>query len=171
MGVHPGYHTFGDRNALASEVAYLRETLGSKSLGGRQHYLRWSPQTWHDWEACGLAYDSSVGFADALGFRAGTAFPYRPWSLRENRELDLIEVPLILMDCTPVKYMRLCRTEGLARIRQLVSRISRVGGVFTLLWHNTPLMDPEYDGWYTSILDLISGAPAAHLPSRASGLW
>jgi hypothetical protein len=171
MGVHPGYQTFGDRLALSSEVARLRETLGVTSPGGRQHYLRWSPETWLDWEACGLSYDSSLGFADQFGFRAGTAFPYRPWCLRDNRELHLIELPLILMDCTPVKYMNLDQAEGLERIKVLVQRTAQTGGVFTLLWHNTPLLEPAYDGWYEPILDLLVGAQSYSVPANAELLW
>jgi len=171
LGVHPGYDTFRHRPRLASEVEYLQRALRLHSPGGRQHYLRWSPDTWLDWEACGLSYDSSLGFADRFGFRAGTAFPYRPWSWRDNRELNLIEVPLILMDCTPVKYMNLSRAEGLARIQTLIRRIERTGGVFTLLWHNTPLLDPDYDGWYERILDLVADVPPFHVPANAEELW
>lgn len=171
IGVHPGYETFGDRPQLASEVAFLRQALRVNSPGGRQHYLRWCPDTWLDWEACGLSYDSSLGFADRFGFRAGTAFPYRPWSLRDNRELNLIEVPLILMDCTPVKYMKLDREQGLERLRTLVQRMEHTGGVFTLLWHNTTLLDPDYNGWYESLLDLFAGTRAFDVPASAERLW
>jgi hypothetical protein len=171
VGVHPGYDTFHRRDNLAREIGELKSALDENFLGGRQHYLRWSPQTWLDWEYCGLRYDSSVGFADQIGFRAGTSFPFRPWCWAENRELNLIEVPLILMDCTPVKYMRLDFDEGLVRIRALVRRVEETGGVFTLLWHNTPLLDPEYKGWYEAILDLLDGAKAYKLPLAAADLW
>lgn len=171
LGVHPGYETFGDRSKLAAEVNCLREALGVELGGGRQHYLRWSPATWSDWESCGLAYDSSVGFAERFGFRAGTAFPYRPWCFTSNRELNLVEIPLILMDCTPVKYMRLERQAALQRIQALIQRMKHTGGVFTLLWHNTPLLDPEYKGWYESVLDMLADAIPYQLPPSPQRLW
>jgi hypothetical protein len=171
LGVHPGYETFADRPKLAAELNHLRQTLCVDSPGGRQHYLRWSPETWLDWEACDLSYDSSLGYADHFGFRAGTAFPYRPWSFAEDRELKLIEVPLILMDCTPVKYMHLPLHEGLRRIKNLFQRVQRTGGVFTMLWHNTPLLDPDYRDWYESILNLLAGAQTFDVPGQAEGLW
>jgi hypothetical protein len=171
LGVHPGYSTFGSKPALENEVALLRRALAVQKVGGRQHYLRWSPQTWLDWESCGLAYDSTVGFADLIGFRAGTAFPFRPWSFSENRELNLIEVPLIVMDCTPVKYMGLSREEGLARIRNCIQRAAIVGGVFTLLWHNVPLLEPEYHGWYESILDLLPPGQNLAFSQSLQSFW
>jgi hypothetical protein len=171
MGVHPGYETFGARSELASEIGRLRGALQVDSPGGRQHYLRWSPQTWLDWEACGLSYDSSLGFAEHFGFRAGTAYPYRPWSLKENREINLIEVPLILMDCTPVKYMKMSRSKALDRIKTIIERTAQTGGVFTMLWHNTPLLDRDYDGWYEPILDLLAAAKPFRVPAGAELLW
>lgn len=172
LGVHPGYQTFGDRSRLSQEVEALRRTLGNGPLGGRQHYLRWKPQTWLDWESCGLAYDSTLGFADAIGFRAGTCVPFRPWSIEQNRELDLIEIPLLVMDCTLVKYMGLPKREGLARVQECVKRAALAGGVFTLLWHNTPLIEPEYDGWYEAVLDLIpANTQSFSLPSTPADLW
>jgi hypothetical protein len=171
VGVHPGYDTFHHRENLAREIGELKNALDEDFPGGRQHYLRWSAQTWLDWESCGLRYDSSVGFADQIGFRAGTSFPYRPWCWAENRELNLIEVPLILMDCTLVKYMRLDIHEGLRRVRALVKRVEETGGVFTLLWHNTPLLDPDYNGWYEAILDFLDGAKVYKVPLAAADLW
>jgi hypothetical protein len=171
LGIHPGYNTFHSRGELATEVARLRSALSVNRPGGRQHYLRWSPETWLDWEACNLYYDSSVGFADRFGFRAGTSVPYCPWSISQNRELNLIEVPLILMDCTPVKYMGLSRVSGLERIRQCLKRTERVGGVFTILWHNTPLIEPEYKGWYESVLDLLPPSQSLQLPAASNSLW
>ncbi len=157
-GVHPGYATFHSRSHLISEIEALRSALGHAELGGRQHYLRWAPETWLDWEACGLSYDSSVGFADRIGFRAGTCVPYRPWILAENREAKLLEIPLIVMDCTPTQYMGLNLEESLAAIAECIEACRVVGGVFTLLWHNTSLIDPTYGDIYQRILDLLAGA-------------
>jgi hypothetical protein len=156
-GIHPGYETFRSRERLLSEVEFLRTVLGKGRLGGRQHYLRWSPETWVDWESCGLAYDSSVGFADHIGFRAGTCYPYRPWIFSENREAQLLEIPLIMMDCTLTHYMGLTWEESLEAMKQCVETCRMVGGVFTLLWHNTSLIDPIYGDVYRKTLDQLTG--------------
>jgi hypothetical protein len=79
MGVHPSYHTFNSAPKLRNEISVLRKWLGRFELGGRQDYLRWTPETWLLWESLGMTYDASVGYADHIGFRAGTSYPYRPW--------------------------------------------------------------------------------------------
>jgi hypothetical protein len=156
-GVHPGYETFSDPARLRSEVSILREVLPEDSLGGRQHYLRWSPRAWLDWEQCGLAYDSTVGYADCTGFRAGTCYPYRPWLLAQNREADLLEIPLIVMEGAAVVRMRLSPDQAFDLIRADIQRCRLVGGVFTLLWHNASLIEPRYGNLYDRVLQELSG--------------
>jgi hypothetical protein len=155
LGAHPAYGTFDNFQQLQAEVERLRQVVGPGPIGGRQHFLRWRPSTWTLWERAGLSYDSSLGFADAMGFRAGTAVPYHPWLIDEDRESALLEIPLIVMDCTPVEYMRLGTADTLAAIAALARRCEAVGGVFTLLWHNSSVIEEPYASLYPRILSLF----------------
>lgn len=157
LGVHPGYETFLSRETLRGEVQRVREAIGTEAVGGRQHYLRWCPEAWADWESCGLAYDSSVGFADQAGFRCGTCWPYLPWLWHEDRCADLLEIPLLAMDATLVNYMKLNPRQSFEFVRELLKKCELVGGVFTLLWHNTGLFAPYWEH-YLPILNLLNGA-------------
>ncbi|HEY0704013.1 MAG TPA: polysaccharide deacetylase family protein [Candidatus Acidoferrales bacterium] len=153
MGIHPSYGSFASRAKLAGEVAFLQDFFEEKALGGRQHYLRWTPALWEQWDDLGLAYDSSVGFADGVGFRAGTCYPYHPWLASQNRQAKLLEIPLIVMDSALKGYMKLAAHEALTCARELLERCRAVGGVFSLLWHNTTLMDSKYTGGYLQLLN------------------
>ena len=156
-GVQPGYDTFRSPDKLRKEVQILREVLGEGPLGGRQHYLRWCPDTWIHWETCGLAYDSSLCFAEHLGFRAGTCIPYRPWLFSLNREADLLEIPLIVMDRTLLGYMKLDCEQSVTVVKEVLRRCRAVGGLFTLVWHNNNLLDPLYRSLYFQLLPLLEG--------------
>ena len=156
-GVHPGYTTFRSPEKLRREISALREVIGPQPLGGRQHYLRWCPDTWIDWEYCGLAYDSSVGYADHIGFRAGTCFPYRPWLFSLNRQADLLEIPLLVMDRTLFEKMNLNAEMAVEAVSSLLARCKTVGGVFTMLWHNDSFLQPVYRGAYLTLLQTLSG--------------
>jgi|SRR5579872_268479 len=155
-GIHPGYNTFRSPEKLRREVAILRETLGERRIGGRQHYLRWSPDSWIDWENCGLSYDSSVGFAERIGFKAGTCIPYQPWLFPLNRKADLIEIPLLVMDRTLLAYMGLTKEQSIQHVNQLIERCRTVGGVFTILWHNDAFLNPFYRDVYLGLLGSLS---------------
>lgn len=158
-GIHPGYDTFGSAEGVRAEIKILTDVFGQPPRGGRQHYLRWRPETWIHWEACGLSYDSTVGFADRIGFRAGTCIPYRPWILSENRQANLLEVPLIVMDLTLSDYMGLSAEKSFDLTCECIERARLVGGVFTLLWHNNSIYDPGFEDLYARVLKLLSGTP------------
>jgi hypothetical protein len=159
VGIHPGYETYRRPGRFAHEVTVLTSLLDTRRVGGRQDFLRWDPSCWTLWESEGLAYDASVGFADAIGFRAGTALPYRPWLLAENREARLLEIPLTAMDSALRGYMRLGADDALLQLRHLVERCRVVGGVFHLVWHNTTMMDRGYARIYRTLLQELSGTP------------
>ena len=156
-GAHPGYYTYHSREKLSEQLKDIRSAIGTNTVGGRQHYLRWSPQTWEDWEACGMAYDSTLGYADEIGFRAGTCIPYKPWLLGPAREANLLEIPLTVMDVT-VAGNTSEPDEQFERIMRIVAKCRLVGGVFTLLWHNNSLMEPRYGDTYMRVIDRLAGA-------------
>lgn len=157
IGIHPGYETFQSMDALQREVSILEELLPQKPLGGRQDFLRWNPQMWVSWESLGLAYDASVGFADHVGFRAGTCFPYTPWLLAERREAQLLEIPLMAMDATLEHYMKLDGHDALGVLRDCVRRCRSVGGVFSTLWHNTKFIRRSHRKLFRALLDELAG--------------
>jgi hypothetical protein len=156
MGVHPGYESFRCKLTLEEEVRRYKIAIRGETFGGRQDFLRWCPETWSDWETCGISYDSSVGFADQVGFRSGTSYPFLPWLWEQDRPANLLEIPLIAMDATLVWYMRLNPRGSLNTVRDLYQKCSLVGGVFTLLWHNSSLFAP-YGKHYLPLLDFLSG--------------
>ena len=157
-GVHPGYTTLRSPERLRREISVLREVLGDQPLGGRQHYLRWCPDTWIHWESCGLAYDSTVGYPEKIGFRAGTCIPYRPWLLSLNRQANLLEIPPIVMDRSLLGYMHLTAEEAQPLVMNYADRCRAVGGVFGVIWHNNTLLDPPYRSAYLNLLGACLGA-------------
>lgn len=147
VGFHAGYLTWENPARFLLEKERMDRAIGAARYGGRQHYLRFStPGTWRLWESAGLSYDSTLGYADHEGFRCGTCHPFRPFDIEQDRRIDLLEIPLIVMDGTLKQYRRLTPLQGERRILALARRCQRVNGVFTLLWHNTSLMG-KWDLW------------------------
>jgi hypothetical protein len=159
IGFHPSYNTFQNQAQLAEEKARMDAVLGKTNYGGRQHFLRFQvPDTWRHWEQVGLTYDSTLAYADHEGFRCGTCHPFRPFDVEQNCELDLWEVPLIVMDGTLRDYRKLTPEEGEALILGLAQRCKQVEGTFTLLWHNSSL-NGNWQPWrtvYCRVLENLS---------------
>jgi hypothetical protein len=162
IGLHPSYSTHDDPEATLAEFSRLREACARLGIdqgrwGGRQHYLRWSnPTTWRNWAGAGLDYDSTLTFADEPGFRCGTCRPYPAFDLVAREELPLVERPLVVMDGTLFDYRRLTPDQAVDAISHLAGRCRRVGGEFTLLWHNDRLITTAESRAFTRSLALAS---------------
>ncbi len=147
IGLHAGYYTFDDPDKLAQEKERLERALDAPVLGGRQHYLRFQvPDTWRHWEQAGFQYDSTLSYAQRNGFRCGTCHPYVPFDIDQDRELSLIEVPLVVMDRTLWSYTQASEHAAEAEILKLARRCRAARGAFTILWHNI-LLVPEWRPW------------------------
>jgi peptidoglycan/xylan/chitin deacetylase (PgdA/CDA1 family) len=147
IGLHGSYGSYRSAGILAEErrrlSAACREPIGSC----RQHYLRFrTPDTWQAAEAAGLRIDTTMGYAERAGFRAGTAFPFHPYRLLERRPADLWEIPLHIMDTTLFGYQGLSPDAALDEIGRVRRAVRDVGGALVLLWHNSTLYDPLRQG-------------------------
>jgi hypothetical protein len=159
IGFHPSYKTFSDPRLMAEEKATLDRAAPQPARGGRQHFLRFeAPTTWRAWSDLGLNYDSTVGYADHEGFRCGTCHPFNAFDTEQNEVLPIEERPLLVMDGTLLDYRGLSVDEGYARVLALASKARDVGGIFTLLWHNTSL-DGRWSEWgrrYPALVEALA---------------
>jgi len=159
IGLHGSYTAARDDGLLAEEKLAL-EGLTDPVRGQRYHYLRVDPHAnLAPLEALGFAYDSSLGFADAPGFRAGIAHPFRPWDAERERPLDLVEVPLAAMDATLAeeRFLGLSAARAWPRLERLLDWAAAHGGGFAVLWHNNRF-DSATGGWdrlYVRLLEAV----------------
>jgi len=160
VGLHGSYLAARDRALLAAELGVLRE-LGAEVRGQRYHYLRLDPHAnLEPLPDLGLRYDSTLGFPDAPGFRAGIAQPFRPWDAAADRPLDLVEIPLAAMDVTlgEQRYLGLSARESEGRLLDLLDWAAENGGGFSVLWHTDRFDRGTARGWdrlYFRVLDAV----------------
>ncbi|MEO0397681.1 MAG: polysaccharide deacetylase family protein, partial [Cyanobacteria bacterium P01_A01_bin.137] len=146
IGIHPSFNTYQDSVQTQKEFGILQQVCSEEGIqqstwGGRQHFLRWcNPTTWQNWEVAGLSYDSTLSFADAAGFRCGTCHEFPVFDLATRQTLNLIERPLIVMECTVLdqRYMGLGQNieDAFDYIKCLKDTCRQFNGNFTMLWHN-----------------------------------
>lgn len=159
IGFHPGYYTFDKPDRFQQEKAAFDRVMNGERYGGRQHFLRFgTPVTWRCWEEAGMLYDSTMTYADHEGFRCGTCHPFRPFDIERDRELDVLEIPLIIMDGTLRQYRNLSPEQAENVILKLAERCKQVNGTFTLLWHNSALCN-DWAPWarvYRRVLPVLA---------------
>jgi peptidoglycan/xylan/chitin deacetylase (PgdA/CDA1 family) len=160
VGLHGSYLAAEDLERLARERALLAQ-LDGPLLGHRYHYLRVDPhRNLVPLQRIGFHYDTSLGFPDALGFRAGIAHPFRPWDSERNAPADLVEVPLAVMDATLAeeRYEGLSAAAAKRPIFALLDWAAEHGGGFSILWHPERFDPPSARGWdrlYFEVLDAV----------------
>ncbi|MCG8573743.1 MAG: polysaccharide deacetylase family protein [Flavobacteriales bacterium] len=154
MGIHPSYYAHLDSAQTGKEKERLEEIVGHEIRKSRQHFLRLKlPESYRLLLDNGLVRDYSMGFADNIGFRAGTSFPYHWFDLKANKKTDLLVFPFAYMDSALKDYLKLSPTEARLEVEELVENVQDVGGVFMFIWHNSSITDrDEWEGW-KSLLD------------------
>ncbi len=150
LALHPSYTASERPTLIAEERERLESLAGAPVRGVRFHYLRHDAHaTLPELDRLGFAYDSSHGYADRPGMRAGLSFPYRPYDVAADRPLDMLELPLVVMDATLAedRYLGLSTDGGLERSVAVLERAACAGGTVSILWHNDRF-DPAYGrGW------------------------
>jgi peptidoglycan/xylan/chitin deacetylase (PgdA/CDA1 family) len=157
IGLHGSYTAADDLQRLVEERAKL-EAVAGPVLGHRYHYLRVDPH--RNLTRLPFRYDTTLGFPDAVGFRAGIARPFHPWDFELDAPADILEIPLAAMDATLAeeRYLGLSAKRAEPRLRALLDWAASNGGAFAVLWHPDrfdPLTSGGWDRLYWRFLDEI----------------
>ena len=149
IGLHPSYRSYDQPARVAQEQHRLESIIGEPIVRSRQHYLRLRfPHTYQTLLDVGIREDHTMGYADALGFRAGTSRACWWYDLATEQQTPLRVVPFAVMDVTLRQYLALEPTAALALVADLIAELRTVGGTFAMLWHNNSLSEREgWEGW------------------------
>jgi len=167
VGIH-GIDNWADAEMGKQEMA----VLGMKATGNRTHWLLFDKKSWQMLDEAGYTYDTTFGYNDDAGFRAGTLQVYRPKGTSK-----LLELPLHIQDLglfgkfcwaptahdwekTPCLHL----DESVARIRcnDIFDYALKYGGAVTILWHYENLTPPR--DWSVMYTELVKRA-------QADGAW
>ena len=154
VGLH-GIDAWRDLQKAKIESDHIRELTGQATIGVRMHWLYFDETSPETLDRAGFPYDSTFGYNDALGFRAGTTQPFLPPGAER-----LLELPLNIQD-TAMFYpsrMNLSESRALDSCKKLLGITKVFGGVVTVNWH-TRSLSPErlWGDFYKALLDEMRG--------------
>ncbi len=155
IGIHGGYSSFNNNNQLKTEIERFK-SFGIEVKSGRQHFLRFeNPLTWQIWERNKLKFDSTIGYTNSGGFRAGTCFEYPVFDIENRKQLNLIERPLIFMETVSrKKYPH--KNNFINHFYYLKNITKKYKGNFVFLWHNSNFntyLWKDFNNFYTKIFN------------------
>jgi hypothetical protein len=149
VGLH-GIDAWLDSSRGHEEFEEIRRLTGVSEIGVRMHWLYYDQQSPVVLEQAEAAYDSTIGYNETVGYRAGTMQAYKPFQATR-----LLELPLHVMD-TALFYpghLGLSPRQATALLGRLVDNAVQFGGCLTINWHDRSLAPERL--WNACYRDLV----------------
>lgn len=149
IGLHPSFGSFGHESILLREKRELEVVCGKEMVHSRQHFLRFQvSSTFGSLYRVGFTDEYSMGFAEHVGFRCGTARSHFWFDLNANQTTSFTIHPFIYMDGTLREYMKLSISDAKKIVQEVYDEVRRYGGDFIFIWHNETIGDyGNWSGW------------------------
>jgi hypothetical protein len=168
IGLH-GIDAWRDASCARLEKSRISSVTRESDIGVRMHWLCNDERSAEILDEAGFEYDSTSGYNETVGFKAGTSQVFRP--LYVNR---LLEIPLHIQDVALFypAFLDLDEPTAWKRCMALLEHQKTYGGVVTLLWHMRSLA-PErlWGGFYQRLLDEGGRDNAWHGTARETADW
>ncbi|MBX3300755.1 MAG: hypothetical protein KF693_00920 [Nitrospira sp.] len=152
LAIH-GIDAWRDTELGREELHQLVSLVGQQNIGVRMHWLYFDHDSPQKLEKAGFDYDSTYGYNEAVGYRAGTSQPFRPVGCSA-----LIELPMTIMDSALFSSGRLSLTsmQAMSLCRCIIEHARRAGGVVVINWHDRSLAPERLLGrFYAELLNEV----------------
>jgi hypothetical protein len=168
IGVH-GLDAWLDADEGRKERERVSQAVGLSEVGVRMHWLFFDSNSPALLEQAGFNYDTTVGYRETVGYRAGTAQAYKPPGATK-----LLELPLHVMDTALFypSYLHLQEKEAERLVWRLIDDVERSGGALTINWHDRSIA-PErlWEDFYRKLLRELRSRGAWMPTSRKAVAW
>jgi hypothetical protein len=168
IGVH-GIDAWLDSSKGHEELEQIRSATGMQDVGVRMHWLYFDEESPAILERAGADYDSTIGFNETVGYRAGTTQAYKP--LQATR---LLELPLHIMDTAlffPC-YLNLSPREAREQVGRIVENAVQLGGCVTVNWHDRSIAPERLWGdFYVDLIDELKDKRAWFSTAAQAVSW
>ena len=168
IGCH-GIDAWHDATKGRQELGAIRRATNCQNVGVRSHWLYFDRKSPAIMEAAGFSYDSSSGYNETVGYRAGTTQVFKPLETDQ-----LLELPMHIMD-TALFYpahLNLSPNQARRLVSTLIDNSTRFGGVLTVNWHDRSIA-PErlWDKPYNQLLKDLKSRDAWFATAAKTIAW
>jgi hypothetical protein len=159
VGLHPSYfsHEIED---FAIEKKRLEGWAKQPITKSRFHFLKFDiSRSIRKIQEVGIQEEYSMGYAEEIGFRAGTCSPFPFYDLEKEEESSIIIHPFASMDATFLQYNKASVNEAITSMKEIVDRVYAVKGSIVSIWHNHSFSisagNPEWKKVLTEVMAYI----------------
>ena len=168
LGVH-GIDAWHDVDKGRQELARVAAATGESATGIRMHWLLQDEKTPLILEQAGFSYDSTCGYNETVGYRAGTTQVFRP-----EGASTLLEIPMHIQDGALFfpQQLDLSEQQAESRCQVLIDNAKRYAGVVTVLWHDRS-HGPErfWGGFYVKLLQTLKSLNCWFATAQGAVSW
>jgi hypothetical protein len=168
VGLH-GMDAWVDSTQGREECNRVSQTLDATVTGVRMHWLFFDGNSPAVLDQAGFSYDSTIGYNETVGYRAGTGQVYRP-----PGSVHLLELPLQIMDTALFYpgYLNLSEPEAERMVWKLIDGATEFGGALTINWHDRSIA-PErlWGGFYLKLLQELKSRGAWFATAAQTVSW
>jgi len=155
VGLHPSYNAYNNAKQFKMEKESLEAINQEAIISGREHYLRFEvPKTWQLWEDNNFEWCSNLAYAKSAGFRAGSCYPYTPFNILSQKQLNVKERPLIMMEVTFAEESKNI-DEFNRMVDYYLNIVKKYSGEFVLLWHNASFKEASLAPYLPSYIKAL----------------
>jgi len=147
-----GLHKAIGNTSFELEIKQLPQPI----VANRYHFLKFTVNDFQQMQSAGIQLDTSLGFAEEIGFRNSYGLPFMPFDLNQNRTSDLIEVPLNLMDRTLFNSGK-SHSEQKETVFNWLNA-NRFNSIITIDWHNNFFSSLSYNGYQNLYEEILQHA-------------
>lgn len=168
VGLH-GLDAWHDVGCAAEEFEEIRRVTGVAVAGVRMHWLYYGAESPAVLEQAGATYDSTIGYRETVGYRAGTTQAFKPLGATK-----LLELPMQVMDTALFypAYMGLLMREARSMLQQFAEDASRFGGCLIVNWHDRSLaVERLWSACYRELLDELRARETWFATCAEAAAW
>ncbi len=145
-----------DGNHIPEAQGQLSDYCGNSIDGIRPHYMSaFLPEFWRAIEKSGFSYSSCLGSDQSIGFFRGIDLPFVPFDRERDRALNIVEIPLAIMDCGLIGGTTANEDSVFDRAKLLINDTSNSGGLIVLDWHQRTLYERDFPGWGNLFIKIV----------------
>jgi len=164
-----GIDAWRDTTEGRKEKEQIRALTQSSAVGVRMHWLFFDSESARKLDEAGFIYDSTFGYNETVGYRAGTTQGFRPLGTK-----CLLELPLHIMDTALFypSHLHLSEEQAMTRVNGMVDDMRQFGGALVINWHDRSIA-PErlWDDFYVQLLAKVDAAGAWFCTVSQAAAW
>ena len=168
VGLH-GINAWLDSSKGREELDEITRITGVQSVGVRMHWLYFDDDSPLALEKAGISYDSTMGYNETVGYRAGTSQAFKPL-----QATLLLELPLHVMDTALFfsSHLNASAMGAWKLVSAVIENAHRFGGVMTVNWHDRSIA-PErlWDRFYVDLVDELRSRGPWFATARQAVSW